>query len=735
MKYMGGTIRRIVFVSTYPPQRCGIATFTQDLLKNMRGLLPDVELEVCAVNRRGISVKSYPTDVIAQIDQDDRHSYIEAARYINKRAAETLVIVQHEYGIYGGKAGDYILDLVHNLKCPIITTLHTVIDDPSPQMRKVARGIISSSKKVVVLTHDSYRVLTKLYPTLSSKVARIDHGIHPIIFQQPSEAKFPIGLSGRTVLLTFGLLSRNKGIEYVINALPAIVAKFPDTIYLVVGRTHPSVLLDEGESYRQELVDLVKKNRMEKNIKFIDDYLPLDKILAYLQAADIYIASSLDPKQSVSGTLSYALGAGCAVVTTDFSQAKELVTENVGRIVPGEDSRAISLAVNSLLKNPKKLRSMSQIAYESTRSMLWSNVADNYIELLDHVLEDSKQKLKYWPDFSLKHLESMTNKLGLVQFARKAQPMLRSGYTLDDNSRALQLVVAAADARPELANKCNALAKIYINVMAHCLNQEPIVNYLSGASRAITEQNDQEDLRDSFARAYYALQTTAAGSLGIASEAKLLIDRLPTIPDNQILRPISLYLLGACDSLEAGNKEAKSLVNKLAKTLIEAYETHSSAGWRWFEPSMTYANGQLCASLLRAAQLTNSRKYKKNGLESLTFLCQVAFMGEVYVPIGQDGWYSHSKHRALFDQQPEDVWATIRALKLAFELTKDQSYVRLAKKAFSWFLGNNLLGYRMYDDESGGCHDGLTLLGPNKNEGVESTVTYLQARLALENLV
>jgi len=734
MKRIKGSVRRIVFVSTYPPQRCGIATFSQDLLQSLRTLLPKMEFEVCAVNRRGITIDAYPAEVTVQIDQDKHATYLRAANYINKRADETLVIVQHEYGIYGGEAGNYLVDFMKALECPVVTTFHTVLDSPNQLMRKTTSDIICASSKLIVLTDNSRKIITSLYPTSVNKISQIGHGIHPTIFHALSDAKLPLRLSKHTVLLTFGLLGRNKGIRNVIEALPAIVSEFPDVIYLVVGGTHPSVLLEEGESYRLELIELAKELKVRSHVKFIDSYLPVEKILTYLQAADIYIAPSLDPKQAVSGTLSYALGAGCAIVASDFSQSRELIQKNVGRLVPIGDSAAISAAVIEVLRNPKLLNDMRRSAYESTRPMLWSNVADSHIALIESLPANINHVLDYWPKFSLNHLEAMTNKIGLLQFARGDKPFLSSGYTLDDNSRALQLVGAAALAHPEILDTCNKLAEKYLGVMARCLEQTPIANYLSGITGAVTKQNSFEDLRDSFSRAHYALQTTASGPLELAKKAKALMGKLPIEPDGENLRPIAFYLLGACIALEAGDPKAKVMVNKLSRLLVKAYRQNSSAGWNWFEPKMTYANGQLCASLLRSAKLTGSTTYRSVGLDSLDFLCRVGFMGEVYAPIGQNGWFPRGHHRALFDQQPEDVGAIIQALMAAYELTGDKAYVQRIEKAFSWFLGNNLLGRRMYDDASGGCHDGLRPLGPNKNEGAESTISYLQARLSLEVL-
>lgn len=728
------TISRLVFVGTYPPRRCGIATFTQDLLQNIRLLLPNIQFEVCALNKSILDDHAYPDEVVITIDQDNQDSYLQAADKINEKAEETIVVIQHEYGIYGNDYGRYLVPFLKAIKSPIVTSLHTVLENPPPAMRKITAEIIRRSDRIVVLTRSSYDILSSQYPRSKAKLKWIEHGIHPRAFEQPDKVKPQLKLSGRRVLMTFGLLSRNKGIEYVIRTLPAVATQFPDVLYLVIGETHPDVTRHEGEAYRIELRQLVDKLGMQKHVRFIGDYLPLKTVLLYLQATDIYIAPSLDPQQAVSGTLSYALGAGCAVVSTDFAQARELVKRNIGRVVPVKDSMAIERSVISLFKKPKDLESMRQSAYASTRSMLWSNVADNYLNLFTDLAAQSGRNLNRWPVFALSHLGSLTDSFGLIQFAEHTAPRRNSGYTLDDNSRALQTVSSAARSYPELGRWCNRLAEKYLKTMETCLSQDPQANYLSAKLRRPTNQNFLEDLRDSKARAYYSLQIAACSAGEIAPVAQKLLKKLPSLPESPILRPIAFYLLGACTAFDAGNLSMLPAIDRLAGRLIRQYRKTAVAGWKWFEPTMTYANGQLCAALLEAARCTNSNVYQKVGLEALAFLRNTCFMGEVYVPIGQDGWYARGQQRALFDQQPEDVLAFMQATGSAYRLTGHKRYLSDFHKAFTWFLGNNLMGLRIYDDESGGCHDGLMPTGVNNDEGAESTLAYLQARLMIERV-
>lgn len=727
-------IKRIVFICTYPPQHCGIATFSQDLMRSIGLLLPEVKIEACAINKRDMPIPDYPPEVIFEIDQDKLSDYSKAAAKINRRAEETLVIVQHEYGIFGGKYGDYIVELLDKLDCPVITTFHTVIDNPSTRMRRTTSKIIKKSDQLVVLAATSVQILHDLYPRSAKKVNLIGHGIHPVNFRQSTDAKQKMGLVEDKVLMTFGLLSRNKGIEYVIKGLPKVIKKFPSLVYLVIGETHPIVKLYEGEAYRQELEILVKKLGITKHVRFINEYMSVKQILDYLQASDLYIATSLDPKQTVSGTLTYALGAGCAVVTTGFSQAKEIVHEDMGRVVSLGSSEAMSSAILQLLADPDMLNKMSRAAFSSTRSILWSNIGDNYINLMDKLLRPTGRSFNHWPSINITHLKNMTDELGLVQFANGAVPDKPSGYTLDDNSRALQTLSYAHKYLPNLLGDTSALSKKYIKLIDACLGHKPIANYLKINSGVPTKQNLAEDLGDSVGRAYYALQLVAHGSLKEARQAGELIKKLPTEPDDHALRPSLFYLLGACAAVDSNDLTFLPLLKKMAGRLVDAFNKNSTDNWQWFEPQITYANGQLCAGLIEAARLTGSKSYRKIGLASLDFLIQKCFMGEVYVPIGQNGWYSKGSDRALFDQQPEDALACIQAFDSAYRLTEDDKYIGLAKKAFSWYLGNNLVGCRMYDDQSGGCHDGLKPRRANPNEGAESLLAYLQARLIIEKL-
>ncbi len=729
------SIKKIVLVGDYPPRQCGIATFNGDVYLNLRLLLPHADISVCAINESSEEF-NYSSEVKIEIDKEDPKSYQHAAKLINQHADDTIVIVQFEYGIYGGQQGTLLADFLDTLKSPVITTFHTILDNPQPNMRNVTERIITSSSQIITLTDQSRNLFIETYPSAKDKTTTIVHGIHPVNYRLSSEVKPQFGLEGRDVMLTFGLLSRNKGIEHIIAGLPEIIKKVPNLTYLIVGATHPDVIRYEGQTYRQELKQQVKNLSIDSHVKFVDGFLPVDDILKYIQAADIYVATSTDPRQAVSGTLSYALGTGRAIISTSFAQAKEIVSQKVGRIIPIADPAALSRAAIELFTDHDLLESMGREAYASTRSMLWSNVADDYIRCLGQVAGSDSKDIGYYPDLKLDHLSAMSDGFGMLQFANKSIPDPASGYTLDDNSRALQVVNQAYALGLISSEQFINLSDQYLQVIDTCLAQTPTANYLSATTKLPTPQNQAENLHDCLARAFYALQSsTHAKSPTVRKKTKQLLAVLPIdLLNTDYIHASAQKLLGATIALSNGDKSITSLVVRLADSLVEAFRANSIDGWSWFDTKMTYASGQLSASLIEAARVTGNKTYKEVGLKSLEYLCSRCFMGCVYVPIGQDGWCTVDGNRALFDQQAEDPFSMLQALEGAYYLTGEDIFISRAHKVFSWFLGNNLVGLRMYDDVNGGCKDGLKPQVVNQNEGAESTLSYLGARLIIERL-
>lgn len=729
-------IKRIIFIASYPPRKCGIATFTHDLVRATQKLLPHIQISVCAMNETSDVERNYPPEVKYSIDQTNPKSYLKIAKKINKYADQTIVIIQHEYGIFNGSESPYLNNFIDQLKCPIITTLHTVLDKPNPIIYKNTKDLIQKSTQVIALTNSSVKLLKKLYPTETTKFKLVLHGIHPLLFTESKILKEKLDIKSKHVLLTFGLLSRNKGIEHIIKSIPKIKTKFPDVLYLIVGATHPEVAKNEGESYRKELKKLVDELSVKDNVQFISGYQSLKSILEYLQTTDIYVSTSTDPNQTVSGTLSYALGAGRTVISTNFSQAKEIISKDVGRLVPIGDSNSIANAALELFSNPEGIKKMNYHAYQKTRSMLWTNVANNYLDSIVEIADKGNTSFERWPKLNWEHLNEMSKLSGILQFSKLKIPDRSSGYTLDDNSRALQLIIIARQINFISDSAFKKLYKKYLNIIEKCLTHQPIINYLS-AVHLPTEQNFQENISDSIARSYYALNSAKHFDPKLNSE---LVDKLlnnlkeniNTTYDHTNATAQNIY--GACLAYTDNDKSSLKIIKMLANQMVESYKLYATEDWHWFDDEMTYANGQLCGSLLEASIITKSKIYKKVGLDCLDFLIKSCFMGEIYVPIGQNGWHKKDGYRALFDQQPEDVYAMIMALESAYKLTLDKKYIDLALKAFSWYLGNNLIGARLYDYTNGGCHDGLNPLGVNKNEGAESTISYLGSRVIIERL-
>lgn len=728
----------IVFLTTYPPRRCGIATFSQDLIKAINKItLNKLKIKVAAVQDPLSSFKVYPQEVGWVINQDKVEDYRNLAVDIRSRDDIVAVVIQHEYGIFGGESGEYLLYFIRNVQKPIITALHTVLPGPQGRLRRVTQEIIDSSAALVVMSEDSKRILLQNYKNLlDEKVYVISHGIHPVIFQASTSMKIRLGFAGRTIALTFGLLSRNKGIEYVLQTLPEIVALYPNFLYLVVGATHPVVKQKEGEGYRRFLEGIVRKLHLENNVSFINRYLTLKDLLSYIQVSDICISCNLNLDQSVSGTLSYALGSGRAVIATKFRQAEQVVTPEVGRLVRPQDPVEIQEALLDLLKDPQKLSEMHWNAYKKTRSMLWTNVADEYLEVIHKLKLYPKPFL---PPLELKYLEKMRNKLGLIQFARYSTPSLESGYTTDDNSRALicylNLYKLGFIDKPELKTK----VKFFLNLIkiSRQINGR-FINYLAGNNPSVTGKNYEEDLEDTQGRVIWTLCEFLA-------KPPFKDGKIESIAEEQInsavsesksfthLRAVAFSLYGL--SLFGGKRfrnEARILAGRLRRSFWK--EMKSSGNWNWFEDKLSYSNGILPAALLRYGRLSNDEESIKIGLESLNFLCSISFFGDVFVPIGQKGWFEKGKERAFFDQQPEEVCHMMLALYEAWKATFDPKYKKLLHKCFSWFIGNNLIGQSLYNPTSGGCYDGLTPLGVNKNQGSESLLSYLLSRLIIEEV-
>ena len=722
----------IVFLSTYPPRECGIATFAQDLLHSSQKIQGfKFCYKVAAFNLSPLDTYKYPREVEWEIDENSKKNYLNLAKTVNEDINISGIILQHEYGIFGGMEGKKILYFLENCKKPILVTLHTTLPNPSPKMKEVTERIVELASNIVVLTKNSKKIIEKIYPKSNGKIFIIPHGIHSIKFSSQKEFKTKLELDNRIVLSTFGLLSRNKGIKYVIKALPDVIKKYPSIIYLILGETHPVIRRNEGEKYRLELAHLVTTLGLEKHVKFYDQYLNLSDLLEFLQATDIYISTSINPNQAVSGTLSYALGAGRPVISTDFIQAKEIMTHDIGRLVPIKDSPALTLALLDLLSDQEKLKYMARNAYDKTRPMLWSNVAEKYTNLLARTIV---------PPINLHHLYEMTDHVGLFQFAKFTVPNKDSGYTLDDNARAL--IACSWLMKQKYSKKIQALINIYITFIKKCQYQDgTFTNYIGFKDNSPTDQNNQEDLSDPQSRALWALSEIMNNqvlSLGVRDQTKKMY-LLSLEKGSKFIHlrakafAIKSFAL-ALNVLPDHQKILLEYMKKYADSLIAALKENSFKSWIWFEKDLNYSNALLSESLFIAGNHLNDYIYTNKGIQSLNFLISKTFSPDMYMPIGHSQWYKNNKKRSQYDQQAEDPASMILALSTAYKNTHNEEYKNLAKKCFSWFLGNNSLNKSLYDEKTGGCYDGLHPDRVNLNQGAESLVSYLMSSYIIAQL-
>ncbi|MFC1944307.1 glycosyltransferase [Chloroflexota bacterium] len=743
----------IVYISTFPPRKCGIATFTEDLTHSLDEMFaPTIKSKVVAMNPDEVVRYNYPRRVISQITQTRQQEYIEVAEQINRLDEVQMVNIQHEFGIFGGEWGSHLMAFLEALSKPVAINFHTVLPDPGAELRQTVLALAERVDAVIVMTGLSKKILIEEYGIAGEIIHVIPHGIHPHPYTSSDHTKAALGFSGKVVLSTFGMLSRNKGLEYVIEALPEVVSRYPDFVYIILGATHPTVLKEEGESYRNYLIQRIYDLGLYDHVKLYNKYFPLDMVLSFLRATDIYIAPSLDPAQAVSGTLSYALGTGRPVISTAFAQAREAVAEDMGILVDFRNPKAYTDAILRLLESEKRRLDMGMKAYFKTRPMTWPNVAVRYARVFSGCAQGMEGigDMKILPKIKLDHLIRLTDTFGIIQFAKFSKPDEKSGYTLDDNARAL---AAAAIYYGKLHSESNTQPTSPERLQRQLLRlMETYLGFISFVSRAdghfqnfVDEDrtpnrmlNEQNNPEDAVGRALYALAlTTTIGSIpkGIRTRAYgLLRNEVRKGIRFQSPRAIAGYIktlqLLVDKHMEMEGIDLEGTLREYCDKLASLYERTSTADWPWFEHYLTYANGVLPEALLLGYKVTGEANYLQVGKESLDFLIKECFSTGRYLPIGQDGWYRKGEKRNLFDQQPEDVAAMVCALGTCYELLRDEDYLHLMYRAFYWFLGDNSLGQMVYDRVTGGCYDGVGKRAVNLNQGAESTIVYLLARLA-----
>jgi glycosyltransferase involved in cell wall biosynthesis len=743
---MAPTIRQIAVIGTHLPRQCGIATFTADFCDALAVQVPTGNVFAVAVNDTA-ERSDYPSRVRFEIDEQDLGSYRQVADFLNTTGVD-LVVLQHEYGIFGGAAGSHVLALLRELRMPIVSVLHTVLAEPDRNQRKVLSEIVRLSDRLVVMSHYAQDILRDLYQAPSEKVAYIPHGIPDVPFVDPNYFKDQYNAEGKEVLLTFGLLSPNKGIEYVIRALPAILQRHPNVLYIVLGATHPHVRRFEGEAYRQMLHRLAREQDVERDVVFYNQFVALEELVAFIGAADIYITPYLNPDQIVSGALSYTVGAGKAVVSTPYRHAKELLGEGRGVLVPFRDADAIAEQVIGLLDDGAERHAMRKRAYTFGRDTTWPRVAQAYLDLFVQVREErmrapragsaprrGKRPLEL-PPLSLGHLIRMTDGTGLLQHATFSVPNFREGYATDDNARALIAAVFLEEVGLDVPeNDRIALATRYLAFLSSAFDgaTNRFHNFLSYDRRWLDDVGSQ----DSHGRAIWALGTVIGrladrGHVGLACQ--LFGRALPTVLDFTSPRAWAFTLLGICEYLKrfGGDRGVQRIRDVLAENLMRLYGQTSSMEWPWFEDVLSYDNATLPRALLLAGHTMQHDGYIATAIRALTWLVQIQSDDhERFVPVGCHGFYRRGEDRARFDQQPIEAYATIAACLDARRITGDASWDQQARLAFDWFLGQNDLGIPLINPATGACCDGLQPDGVNQNQGAESTLAFLLAQLEL----
>jgi glycosyltransferase involved in cell wall biosynthesis len=742
MEKTGTSLRQIAFIGNYLPRQCGIATFTTDLCQAITVQYPETSCFALAVNDTNTGY-NYPPTVRFELAEQDLTDYRRAADFLNVNNVD-LVCLQHEYGIFGGRAGSHILALLRELRMPVVTTLHTILREPDPQQSQILKEIAHLSERLVVMSQRGSEFLQDIYQVPTDKIDIIPHGIPDIPFVDPNFYKDQFGVEGKQVLLTFGLLSPGKGIEHVINALPTVLHRYPNLVYMILGATHPHVKHHEGEAYRLKLQRLAREIGVDDHVMFHNRFVSLQELVEFIGAADIYLTPYLNPAQIVSGTLAYTLGAGKAVVSTPYWYAEELLGEGRGVLVPFNDPAAIAERVIDLLDNEAERHAMRKRAYLYGREMIWPRVARRYMESFESARQKRAEHIRPvfvaktlkdhggdLPQIKLHHLLRLTDSTGLLQHAIYTVPNYAEGYTTDDNSRALLLTVLLEESEAQVSADLDLLASRYMAFVAYAFNPDTgrFRNYMAYDHRWLDDSGPE----DSHGRALWALGTIMGRSCneGLRCLAgRLFGAALAATLEFTSPRAWAYTLLAIREYIQrfSGDRAAQKIGETLAERLMDLYHRTSTPEWPWFEDIVSYDNPRLSQALMVCGQWLDRPDMSDAGLKTLAWLAEIQRAeSDHFMPIGNQGFYRRSGEKARFDQQPIEAQAMISACLEAYRMTNDGFWYQAAQRAFEWFLGRNDLGLSLYDPLTGGCRDGLHVDRVNQNQGAESTLAFLLA--------
>jgi glycosyltransferase involved in cell wall biosynthesis len=727
----------IVCITSYPPRECGIATYSQDLIDALKNKFEkSFSFSICALEPKE-DIQFYPKEVKYVLETNSPDSYEETAKSINDNKSIELILLQHEFGLFKNNETNF-LNFLKQLNKPIILAFHTVLPRPNETMKKLVSSIESIVKQIIVMTHSSAKILQNDYQIEASKITMIPHGTHLVEHLDKALLKEKYNLTGRKVLATFGLLSSGKCIETTINALRLIVKREPDVLFLVIGKTHPTVIKEEGEKYREELEAIIGELHLERNVKFINHYLPLVDLLEYLQLTDIYLFTSKDRNQAVSGTFSYALSCGCPIISTPIPHACEVLLEETGVIVDFENPKQVARKVIELLGNEAYRATIAANAIHKLAPTAWENSAIAHALLFKKIAPNTITLDFKFPKVNLNHFKKLTTSFGMIQFSVINQPDLESGYTLDDNARALVAMCQQFEISKEETDL--EAIKVYFNFIKECLHAEGyFLNYLDKAKK-FTKQNNETNLSDANGRAIWALgYLISKGNIipeEIITEARAAMKlALSNILNIHSPRAMAFIIKGVYYS-DSRYKSASNvlIIKHLADKMVQMYKHESNEKWLWYESYLTYGNSILPEALLCAFLATGNPVYEEIAIVSFHFLLSKIFTEDRIKVISNKGWMHNGEgnHREVIGgEQPIDVAYTILALSQFYEAFKEENYLEKMKIAFNWFLGQNHLNQIIYNPCTGGCYDGLEDYYINLNQGAESTVSFLMARLTM----
>ncbi|HVW98124.1 MAG TPA: glycosyltransferase [Mucilaginibacter sp.] len=737
---------KIAYISTYPPRECGIATFNHNLMRAVNANFPERTSPltggfVVALNdSENLQEYEYPEEVKYVIRQNHQKDYIRAAGYINTSNAD-VCIMEHEFGIYGGESGIYILPLLNRLEKPLISILHTVLKDPSFVQRIIIREIAEQSSKIVVMSKRAVEFLTQVYEVPANKIQIIEHGVPDVEASKPNPVKSLSQFKNRKVLLTFGLISRNKGLETVVRALPKIAEKHPEIMYVVLGNTHPGVIKNSGEEYRDHLKSLAARLGVSQHLSFINKFVAEEELVDYLSATDIYVTPYLNEAQITSGTLSYAIGAGAAVVSTPYWHATELLANNRGRLFEFKNAEALADIVIELLDQERLLAELKHNAYSYGLHLRWPVIGAEFIrvsqelcashDFSEKILKNSIVDPEIMPKFSLMHVLRLTDDTGIVQHAKYGIPNLKEGYCLDDNARALIMALMAY--QRSKSREAFELLPIYLSYIHYMQTDDGnFRNFLSFDRRYLDDVGSE----DSFGRTIWALGYLigcAAHNSYREFATEIFHKSFPHFKALKHLRGMANTVIGISHYLKVfpGDDGMMSELITLTQPLIDAYEKHQTEDWQWFEEKMTYDNAILPLALLHSCEITGNEKVRNVALSTMKFLDDLTLSKGYLSPVGNDGWYHKGGSFPVFDQQAIETMAMVLMHFQAYTIFRKPRYIEKMFLDYKWFLGENTLRAPLYDHETKGCCDGLLPTGINRNQGAESTLAYLISHLTV----